>query len=69
VQITLTAPNQCAISPAGFRCFKVVAGVGVQVQETARRTQDPSSSRSPSTCRRRRSPHRASSRCGTVPPS
>jgi hypothetical protein len=33
VQITLTAPNQCAISPAGFRCFKVVAGVGVQVQE------------------------------------
>jgi len=33
VQITLTAPNLCAIGTAGFRCFKVVAGVGIQVQE------------------------------------
>ncbi len=33
VQITLTAPNLCAISAASFRCFKVVAGVGIQVQE------------------------------------
>ncbi len=33
VQITLTAPNLCAIGTARFRCFKVVAGVGVQVQE------------------------------------
>ena len=33
VQITLTALNLCAIRIAGFRCFKVVAGVGIQVQE------------------------------------
>ena len=33
VQITLTAPNLCGMSTAGFRCFKVVAGVGIQVQE------------------------------------
>lgn len=33
VQITLTAPNLCGISTAGFRCFKVVAGVGIQLQE------------------------------------
>ena len=32
-EITLTALNLCGISTAGFRCFKVVAGVGIQVQE------------------------------------
>ena len=33
VQITLTAPNLCAVGTASFRCFKVVTGVGIQVQE------------------------------------
>ena len=33
VQITVTAPNLGAISTAGFRGFKVVAGEGIQVQE------------------------------------
>ena len=33
VQITLTAPHLGAIGTAGFRRFKVVAGVGIQVQE------------------------------------
>jgi hypothetical protein len=33
LQMTLTALNRCAIGTARFRCYKVVAGVGIQVQE------------------------------------
>ena len=32
-QVTLTAPDQCGAGAAAVRCFTVVAGVGIQVQE------------------------------------